>query len=240
MGDAVGGVAGVEEFSVAPAISLEGYVRGVEGAAVGLDDEAVVRPEEVDLDAAFGDRDGGVEERGRDIAREEQRQDLCLEWALESAFLGDGSSAPPFVRKGPQRFHPPPPRVHRRLDRRDVENLPLRRPLEAAPQRPVADGACEVDEGPSRARARDAVNSPPLAPPRRPHAVEPDPVDFATAGWRGDDVDHHRPLIEKSQERSSAAVGDDGSGAGEGCSSQTPMRTDVSMSQRVRAAEDAM
>jgi hypothetical protein len=69
VGDAVGGVAGVEEFAVAPAVPLEGEPGGVEGAAVGLDDEAVVRPEEVDLDAPVGDPDRGIEERGRDVAR---------------------------------------------------------------------------------------------------------------------------------------------------------------------------
>jgi hypothetical protein len=55
-GDAQHGVAGRHQFAVAPAVSLEGDGGAVKVTAVGLQDEAVVGPEEVDLDAAIGDR----------------------------------------------------------------------------------------------------------------------------------------------------------------------------------------
>src|SRR5690242_19391660 len=108
MGDPQGRVAGVEEFAVAPAVSLEGERGGVEVAAVGLDHEAVFRPEEVDLDAAVDALDRGVEERGRQVTAEEERQDLGLERALEPASPGERRGASPFADEGAQRLRPPP------------------------------------------------------------------------------------------------------------------------------------
>jgi hypothetical protein len=54
-------VAGAHQFPVAPAVSLEGDGGAVEVAAVGLEGEAVLGPEEIDLDPAVGDLDRGVE-----------------------------------------------------------------------------------------------------------------------------------------------------------------------------------
>src|SRR4051812_27034821 len=61
-GDAKDGVAGPHQLPVAPAIALESDGGAVELATVGLEGEAVVGPEEVDLDATVGDLNGGVEE----------------------------------------------------------------------------------------------------------------------------------------------------------------------------------
>jgi hypothetical protein len=240
VGDAEGGVVGVEEFTVAPAVSLEGDGGGVEGAAVGLDYEAVVGPEEVDLDAAIGDLDRGIEKRGREVAMEEQRQHLGLEGAFKAAFLGDGRRTSPVVDESAQRLHPAPPRIHRRLDRRDVEDLPLRRPLEAASQRPVAHGAGKVDERSRGARAGDAIHGPALVQPRGTDAVKANPIDLASPLWRRDDVDDHGTFVEQAEQRSSAAMGDDRIRASEGGCSKSSAGPDVLVSQGVDAAEDSM
>src|SRR5215203_1525858 len=241
VGDAEGGVAGEDEFAIAPAVTLEGEWGGVEGTAVGLDDEAVVRPEEVHLDAAVGDLDRGIEERRREVAREEQRQQLCLEWALEAAFLGDGRSASPFACEGAQRLHPPPPGIHRRLDRRDIEDAPLRRPLEAAPQRPVADGAREVHQGPRGARAGNSVNRATLVPPRRANAMKANPVDLASPLRRCDDVDDCWSLVQQTEERSGASMGDDGTAAtGERRSSHSPLIAHIRVAKRVDPMEHSV
>jgi len=97
MGDAKAGVAGVEQFAVAPAVALEGDVGRMEVAAVGLDDELGVGPEEVDLDAALGDLDRRVEARRREAAPKDEWQHLCLQRALELALLRHGRGLPPFV-----------------------------------------------------------------------------------------------------------------------------------------------
>lgn len=130
---------------------------------------------------------------------EDERKDLCLQWALEAPFLGEGRGAAPFLGERAERWHPSPPRIHRRLDRRDVEDLSLRRPLEAAPERPIADRAGEVDEGPRGARARNAIHRPTLIAPRRPYAVEANPVDLATPLGRGNHVDYDRAFVEQPE-----------------------------------------
>ena len=85
VGDAEDRVTSAHQFPVPPTVALEGDGGAVEIATVGLDDEAVVGPEEVNLDPAIGDLDGCVEERRREVALYDQRQDLCLERALELA-----------------------------------------------------------------------------------------------------------------------------------------------------------
>jgi hypothetical protein len=47
-GDAEDSIAGDEEFAIALAIALEGHLDGVVAAAVGLDHEPLIGPEEVD------------------------------------------------------------------------------------------------------------------------------------------------------------------------------------------------
>ena len=102
VGDAEGGVARAHEFAVAPAVALEGERGGVEVAAVGLDDEAVVGPEEVDLDAAVGDLDRGVEERGGEVAPRRSGSTFASSGLLRRPFLRDRRCAAPFVDEGAQ------------------------------------------------------------------------------------------------------------------------------------------
>src|SRR5215203_7284127 len=115
-GDPEGRVAGTKEFPVAPAVPLEGDCGAVEVAAVGLDHEVLVRPEEVHLDPAVGDLDWCVEERRGEIAPEEQRQDLRLEWALEAPFPRHRSGLPPGIDERPQGPDAASSRIHRSLD----------------------------------------------------------------------------------------------------------------------------
>jgi len=90
------GVAGAEQFAVAPAVALEGDRGGVEVAAVGLEDEAVAGPEEVDLDrAAVGEADRGVGSGPLGAGAEDERQDHRLQRALEALGVGNRGGVAP-------------------------------------------------------------------------------------------------------------------------------------------------
>ena len=156
----------------------------------------MLRPEEIDLDPALGDSDRGVEERGRVVAREDERQDLRLQRALEAALLGEWRRAAPFLDQGSQAAVAKASRIHRRLDRRDVEVFLLRRPLEAAAQRPVSNRAREVDERPRRAGAGDTRHGADLVGSQGSHAMKADAVDLPPPSPGGDDVDHNRSSVE--------------------------------------------
>ncbi|HKO38972.1 MAG TPA: pseudouridine synthase [Solirubrobacterales bacterium] len=234
-------VAGPHQFPVAPAVPLERRRRAMKVAAVGLDHESLLRPEEVDLDPALGDLHGGIEQRSGAVAQQEQRQDLRLQRAFQPTLLRNGSRTPPFLHECPQRAHAAAPRVHRCLDRRDVEQPPLRRPLEATAERPVSDDAGEVDQRPRRAGAGDAVHGSDLIAPQRPHPVETDAVDLATArGW-GDDVDHLGSFVQQSQQRRRAAMRDEGTLTTSQCCRPEPTSlVDGGAADGIGPAEDPM
>jgi hypothetical protein len=71
--------------------------------------------------------------------------------------------------------------------------------------------------------------------------MKTNPVDLASPGWWGDDVDHNGSRIEQAQQGSGAAVGDDSSlAASQNRGVQSALRAWVAWPHRVDAAEYAM
>jgi hypothetical protein len=65
--------------------------------AVGLDHEALLRPEEVDLQDALRGADAGIDLRERQSRRRDQGQGLRLEEAPDGRVLRRFRNGPPFV-----------------------------------------------------------------------------------------------------------------------------------------------
>ena len=216
----------------------------MEVAAIGLEDEVVVRPEEVDLDAAVGDLDGCVEERRREVAPGDQRQHLCLQRAFElAARLQEQCRSAPFVDQVLKHLHPSASGIDGALDRRDVEHgsSSCRRPLDGAAQRPFADYTREVHQRPRRARAGDAVERPGLLTSRRPHKMQVDAVDLSAARGRSDDIDHDGSFVDEPQQGCGAAMGNHSSlAAGENGGHEAAALAAGLMSNRIDTAENQM
>jgi hypothetical protein len=92
VGDAEGAVADAKEFAVAPAIALEGEVGSVEVAAVGLDDESVFGPEEVDLEAPFGIATGALSSGVGRPRRRTSGRTLASSGLFSLPFLATGAA----------------------------------------------------------------------------------------------------------------------------------------------------
>ncbi|HEY0318910.1 MAG TPA: hypothetical protein VGC49_11545 [Solirubrobacterales bacterium] len=103
-------------------------------------------------------------------------------------------------------------RQHHRLQwalevgRRGEARSPRRCPLERAPHGAGARGRGEIDKGPRRARAWNAVDGAHLGSARRRNRVCTDAIDLPAAFPRGNHVDHHRGTIYKSEQGSGAAM----------------------------------
>jgi hypothetical protein len=180
----------------------------MEVAAIGLEDEALLGPEEVHLDPAVDEVDGGVAARRRQPLLDQQRQHHRLQRALQPLLSRHGRGRVPLAQEQTQAGSPTPPRFERGLDRPDVEQPQRRRPLEGAAQRSQPDFAGEVDERSRRAGAGNPVVGSRLPKVRRPHRVPTDAVELSAPLFRRDHVDRHRCLVEEPHQRRRAAMRD--------------------------------
>lgn len=126
MGEADDAVAGDREPGVLGAIAFEGAVGQVGAAAVGLDDHALVGPEEVDLVVS----DQVVDERSREAVRVAEREEAGFELrarelvvAVEVEHRGEGSASAVGAVQ-----------VEGGLDGGEIEELEDLRPLDGARQ----------------------------------------------------------------------------------------------------------
>ncbi len=101
-GDAHHGMPGHGEHPIAGAVALERGPCGMAGVAVELDDDALLAPQAVDLDAL----DENVDLRPWQATSIEEGEEAVLELAT-----GDSRADPPFFEEGPDRGCAPLPAV---------------------------------------------------------------------------------------------------------------------------------
>ncbi len=169
-----------EQFAIPPSVSLEGDVGGVEVAAVRLEDEFLLGPEKVDLDAAVDKLDRRVAARHRQASPCQQRQDHRLQRALQPLRRHHPARRPPLLEEnaqGPQTAAAA--NSDGRVDRSNIKQPQGGGPLEQAAERAHAERSREVDKGPCRAGAGNAIHGSHLSPGGRTHVVSSNPGDFS-------------------------------------------------------------
>jgi hypothetical protein len=187
----------LKEVEVALAVALEGDLGGVVATAVGLDDEALLGPEEVDLEDALRGADRRVDGRHRQPRLRDERQELGLEEAPHRRVPRRLRDRPPLLDHPPEARSAPPfrPAVEHRLDRSEVE-IPVRgRPLEGLPQPVLPVDAGKVHHRPRHVRAGDPVDPNQFAPRRECHPMRFDPVDLSPSLFGRDEVDDDRRYL---------------------------------------------
>jgi hypothetical protein len=195
---------GVAELPILVAVAAGGKGGAVGRPAVGLDDELVRRPEEVDLEPGAGQDlhvrvRHGLRHAGVGAEREEPALELLArEGCAEQLVAEDAAQRADAARAVDAGQH--------RGDGRDVEHLEpiglLDRPLER--RRPHDAG--EVDERPGDRRARDAISQDAVLGPEDLRPVEPDARPCSLAGPRNHHVHAGRRPRDEPEVASGGAM----------------------------------
>ena len=144
VGEACDAVAGERELDVAAAVGLEGGRGEVGGGAVGLDDQALLGPKEVDLVA----RDSAVDDRVRQLWESRRARKRSSSWLRVTSGSWTASSCEAAVELAGRAL---------RGDRFHVEQAEVLGAVADAAQLMHGQHAGEVGEGARDGRAREAV-----------------------------------------------------------------------------------
>jgi len=151
-GDAV---AGVFEQRVAVGVALAGADRGVPGSAVGLDDEALVAPEEVDLERLGSGGDIGVDLGPGEALLAAEREEALLHslvWQRPLEVTGIGEDLTELLRAAAAVG--PPEHI---LDGLEIEQLHRHGLVHSTVERIEGDDVGKVEQGAGDGGARNAV-----------------------------------------------------------------------------------
>lgn len=167
MSEADNAIAAQLQNPISLTVPLEGERIVVKALAVGFDDQPLLSPEKIYLDAFASDRDLVIASGRGKLARRDQGEKPRLQRASQDRKarpsrrrFGCGRRMPVAQNRSQHRCAATSSYSQRMLNRGDVEHLQHGRPLHRSAQGPLAEHPSEIDDRAGGARAGDHTKVP--------------------------------------------------------------------------------